>query len=82
VRRGGGGLSLLVSSVVVSDYSSQVFSGGGEFVFEFSDGPLGGVGFGGAGVPFGYELTVAGFQCSDPGDQLGPLRSFDLGAEV
>ena len=82
MRRGGCGLSSLVSSVVVPDYSSQAFSGGGEFVFEFLDGPLGRVGFGGAGVPFGYELAVAGFQCCDPGDQLGPLWSFDLGAEV
>jgi hypothetical protein len=72
-----------VSSVVVPDYSAKAFSGGGEFVFEFLDGFLRCVGFGGAGVPFGYELAVAGFQCCDPeggasNDRcrvtLGPVR--------
>ena len=72
----------MVSSVVVSDYSAQAFSGCGEFVFEFLDGTLGCAGFGGAGVAVGYELTVAGFQCCDAGDELGPLWSFDFGAEV
>jgi hypothetical protein len=66
----------------VSDYSAQAFSGGREFVFEFLDGPLGCVCFDGAGVAVGNELAVAGFQCCDPGDELGPLWSFDLGAEV
>ena len=39
--------------VVVFDYASQAFPGGGEVVFEFVDALLGVVGFGGAGVAFG-----------------------------
>ena len=75
-------MSLTVSSVVVSDDSAQALSCGGEFIFEFFDGLLCLLGFDGAGVAFGYELAVAGFQCRDPGDELGPLWSFDLGEEV
>ena len=73
---------LRVSSVVLSDDSAQAFSCGGEFILEFFDGLLCLLGFDGAGVAFGYELAVAGFQCRDPGDELGPLWSFDLGEEV
>jgi len=43
---------------------------------------LGEVGFGGAGVAFGGELTADGFQAGDACDQLGPIWSFDLGAEL
>ena len=39
-------------------------------------------GFGGAGVALGGELAAGGFEGCDPGDQLGPVGSFDLGAEL
>ena len=47
-----------------------------------SDAALGGVGLGGAGVAFGEELAVRGFQRGDPGDEFGPVGLFDLGAEL
>ena len=68
--------------VGVPDYSSEAFSGGGEFVFELFDATLGGVGLGGAGVAFGEELAVRGFQRGDPGDEFGPVGLFDLGTEL
>ena len=71
-----------VLSVGVPDYSSEAFSGGGEFVFEFVDAALGGVGLGGAGVAFGEELAVRGFQRGDPCDEFGPVGLFDLGTEL
>jgi len=71
-----------VLSVGVPDYSSEAFSGGGEFVFELFDAVLGGVGLGGAGVAFGEELPVRGFQRGDPCDEFGPVGLFDLGSEL
>ena len=71
-----------VLSVGVPDYSSEAFSGGGEFVFEFVDAALGGVGLGGACGAFGEELPVRSFQRGDPGDEFGPVGLFDLGTEL
>ena len=70
------------SPVCGSDHSSQAFACGGEFVVEFADASLGVVGLGGAGVAFGGELAAGGFQGGDSADELGPVGSFDLGAEV
>ena len=39
-------------------------------------------GFGGAGVTLGGELAAGGLEAGDSGDQLGPVGSFDLGAEL
>jgi hypothetical protein len=39
-------------------------------------------GFGGAGVAFGGELAGGSFEGGDAGDQLGPVGSFDFGAEL
>jgi hypothetical protein len=75
VMRGG-------SPVCLADRAAQAFAGGGEVVLEFADLPLGVAGFGGAGVTLGGELAGGGFDVSDAGDQRGPLRSFDLGAEL
>jgi len=44
--------------------------------------PLGQVDFGGAGVAFGDELAADGFQVGSSCDQLCPLWSLDLGAEL
>ena len=49
---------------------------------EFADLPLGVARFGGAGVTLGGELAGGGFDAGDAGDQLGPVRSFDFGAEL
>ncbi len=43
---------------------------------------LGGVGFDGAGVAFGDELTVDGFEVGDACDQVGSVGGFDFGAEL
>jgi hypothetical protein len=70
------------SPVGGSDHASQAFPGGGEFVVEFVDASLGVVGLGGAGVAFGGQLTVDGFQGGDSADELSSVRAFDLSAEV
>ena len=70
------------SSVGVPDYSPEAFSGGGEVVFELFDAALGGVGLSCAGVAFGEELPVRGFQRGDPCDEFGPVGLFDLGTEL
>src|SRR5207245_2814848 len=64
------------------DRAAQAFPGRGQLVFEFADAALGVAGFGGAGVALGGELAAGGFQACDPGNQLGPVGSFDLGAEL
>ena len=56
------------SSVGVPDYSPEAFSGGRQVVFELFDAALGGVGLSCAGVAFGEELAVRGFQRGDPCD--------------
>ena len=70
------------SLVCLADRAAQAFAGGGEVVLEFADLPLGVAGFGGAGVTLGGELAGGGFEVSDAGDQLGPVGSFDFGAEL
>ena len=67
---------------MVFDDASQALSGGGQVVFEFVDAALGGVGLGGAGVAFGEELPVEGFEVGDSCDQVGSVGPFDLGAEL
>ena len=70
------------SPVCLPDDAAEAFPGRGEIVFEFADAALGVAGFGGAGVALGGELPAGGFQGRGPGDQLGPVGSFDLGAEL
>src|SRR5947209_1599878 len=67
------------SPVCLPDRAAQAFPGGGQLVFEFADAALDVAGFGGAGVALGGELAA---KAGDPGDQLGPLGSFDLGADL
>jgi len=75
-------LASSASAVLVPDHATQALSRGGELVFELPDPLLGGAGFGGAGVPLGHKLAVDGLQVGNPGDQLGPVRPVDLGAEM
>src|SRR5713226_357068 len=75
-------LASSASAVLVPDHATQALSRGGELVFELPDPLLGGAGFGGAGVPLGPKLAVDGLQVGNPGDQLGPVRPVDLGAEM
>src|SRR6266700_6496083 len=70
------------SPVCLPDRAAEAFAGGGEIVFEFADAAVGVAGFGGAGAAFGGELAGGGFEAGDAGGQLGPLGSFDLGAEL
>jgi hypothetical protein len=70
------------SPVCLPDDAAQAFPGRGEFVFEFADAALGVAGFSGSGVALGGELPAGGFQAGGPGDQLGPVGPFDLGAEL
>ena len=70
------------SPVCLPDRAAQALAGGGELVFELADAPLGVAGLGGAGVALGGELAAGGFEAGDPGDQLGPVGSVDLGAEL
>jgi hypothetical protein len=70
------------SPVCLPDRAAEAFAGGGEIVFELADPLLGVAGFGGPGGPLGRELPAGGFEAGDPGDQLSPLGSFDLGAEL
>src|SRR6266516_1460900 len=70
------------SPVCLPDRAAEAFAGGGEIVFEFADAAVGVAGFGGAGVALGGELAGGGFEAGDAGDQLGPVGSFDLGAEL
>jgi hypothetical protein len=61
---------------------AQAFAGGGEVVFELADLPLCVADFGGTRVALGGQLTGGGFEAGNAGDQLGPVGSFDLGAEL
>ena len=70
------------SPACLPDHAAQAFPGCGELIFEFADAALGVAGFGGAGIALGGELAAGGFEACDPGDQLGPVGSFDLGAEL
>src|SRR6266700_8170473 len=70
------------SLVCLPDRAAQAFAGRGEIVLELADLPLGVARFGGAGVTLGGELAGGGFDVGDAGDQLGPVGSFDFGAEL
>ncbi|MEO8522089.1 MAG: hypothetical protein ABI603_12040 [Acidobacteriota bacterium] len=61
---------------------TEAVAGGGEVVFEFVGAALGVLGFDGAGVAFGCEVTRGGFELGDAGDQFGSFGSVDLGAEL
>jgi hypothetical protein len=69
-------------AVLGFDDPSQAFSCGDELVFEVGDAPLGGVGLDHAGIAFGDESTVEGFEVGDACGQVGSVRCFDLGTEV